>query len=65
MNNRRKQERGSERIWTRVMREGASVEEAATEFGLSTQRLERLLIAVGKRRVARQMRGDGAATAAG
>jgi hypothetical protein len=53
MNNRCIQERASERIWKRVMREGVSVEEAASEFGLTTQRLERVLMAVGKRRIAR------------
>jgi hypothetical protein len=46
--------RASDRIWTRVMREGASVEEAANEFGLSADRLEQVLIAVGRRRIARE-----------
>jgi hypothetical protein len=55
--NRCMQSRSSDRIWTRVMREGISVEEAASEFGLSMHRLERLLIAVGKRRVARDSPG--------
>jgi hypothetical protein len=45
----------SDRIWTRVMREGASVEEAANEFGLSADRLEQVLIAVGRRRIARDI----------
>ena len=60
MNNRRTQVRASERIWTRVMREGISVEEAASEFGLSTHRLERVLVAVGRRRVAQQTRDESA-----
>lgn len=55
MNNRCTQARASERIWTRVMRQGISVEAAATEFGLTAQRLERVLMAVGKRRVAREV----------
>ena len=58
MNNRSTPPRHSDRIWTRVMREGISVEEAATEFGLSMHRLERVLVAVGRRRVAQQTRGD-------
>lgn len=58
MNVRCIQVRPSERIWTRVMREGASIEEAASEFGISAQRLERVLIAVGRRRVARETRSD-------
>ncbi|MET0497242.1 MAG: hypothetical protein ABW106_03100 [Steroidobacteraceae bacterium] len=52
------QPRASERIWTRVMREGVSVAEAADEFGLSASRLERLLIAVGRRKVARTTREE-------
>jgi hypothetical protein len=40
------------------MREGASVEEAANEFGLSAHRLERVLIAVGRRRIARDNREE-------
>ena len=48
----------SDRIWTRVMREGASVEEAANEFGLSADRLEEVLIAVGRRRIAREIRSE-------
>jgi len=40
------------------MREGASVEEAANEFGLSADRLEEVLIAVGRRRIAREIRSE-------
>lgn len=40
------------------MREGISVEEAASEFGLSARRLEQLLIAFGRRRVALQTRHE-------
>jgi len=35
------------------MREGVSVEDAATEFGLSPMRLEQELIAFGRRRIER------------
>ncbi len=53
--------KASERIWTRVMREGVSVAEAANEFGLTARRLERVLLAMGKRRVARELgHGTGA-----
>ena len=55
MNNRCLQTRSSERIWTRVMREGVSVAEAASEFGLSARRLEQVLMAMGRRRVAREL----------
>jgi len=58
MNNRCTQLRASDRIWTRVMREGVSVAEAADEFGLSARRLEQLLIAVGRRRIARTTREE-------
>jgi hypothetical protein len=64
MGHRIMQIRASERIWTRVMREGISVAEAACEFGLSAQRLEKLLIAVGKRRIARELGRDSAETGA-
>jgi len=40
------------------MREGASVAEAASEFGLSARRLERVLVAMGRRRVARDVGND-------
>ena len=40
------------------MREGVSVAEAADEFGLSARRLEQLLIAVGRRRIARTTREE-------
>src|SRR4051812_47419626 len=56
MSNRCTAARASDRIWTRVMREGVSVEEAASEFGVSTVRLEQVLIAFGRRRIARETR---------
>jgi len=40
------------------MREGISVAEAADEFGLSARRLEQLLVAVGRRKVARTTREE-------
>ena len=43
------------RIWTRVMREGMSIDCVSREFGLSRTRVERILFAMGKRRVAKEM----------
>jgi hypothetical protein len=40
------------------MREGVSVEEAASEFGVSPVRLEQVLIAFGRRRIARETREE-------
>jgi len=40
------------------MREGVSVEEAANEFGVSPVRLEQVLIAFGRRRIARETREE-------
>jgi hypothetical protein len=42
----------SERVWMRVMREGRSPQQIATEMDLALTRVERILFAVGKRRVA-------------
>jgi hypothetical protein len=42
------------RIWTRVMREGVSIEVVARELSTSTKRIERVLFAIGKRRVAKE-----------
>jgi len=42
----------AERLWRRVMREGHSVDVVARECGMRPARLERLLIAVSKRRSA-------------
>jgi hypothetical protein len=46
-----KQARRSAELWRRVMREGRSVDEVAREFSIAPTRLERLLIAFGRRRV--------------
>ena len=40
----------SERLWTHVMREGRAVEDVAREYALSRTRVERLLIALGRRK---------------
>jgi hypothetical protein len=40
----------SERLWTHVMREGRTVEDVAREYALSRARVERLLVALGRRK---------------
>ena len=40
----------AERLWRRVMREGQPIDAVARECGIRPARLERLLIAIGKRR---------------
>jgi hypothetical protein len=42
----------SERVWMRVMREGRSPQQIAAEMDIAPSRIERILFAVGKRRVA-------------
>jgi hypothetical protein len=42
----------SERVWMRVMREGRSPQQIAAEMHIAPSRIERILFAVGKRRVA-------------
>ncbi|HEU4654465.1 MAG TPA: hypothetical protein VFS47_10790 [Steroidobacteraceae bacterium] len=51
----------SERVWTRVMREGRSPEQIAAEMDIALTRIERILFAVGKRRVAWHARAEEAA----
>lgn len=41
----------SAELWMKVMREGRSTEEIARQSGLSVRRLERVLIAVSRRRL--------------
>lgn len=48
----------SERVWMRVMREGRSPQQAAAEMDIALTRVERILFAVGKRRVALHGRSD-------
>jgi hypothetical protein len=43
------------RIWMRVMREGMSIDLVASEFGMPSRRVERILFAFGKRRVAKEV----------
>jgi hypothetical protein len=43
----------SDLVWTKVMREGMSVESVAAELGVDPARLQRLLFAIGKRRIAK------------
>jgi DNA-directed RNA polymerase specialized sigma24 family protein len=42
----------SERVWMRVMREGRSPQQIAAEMDIALTRVERILFAVGRRRVA-------------
>lgn len=46
-----------ERVWSLVMREGRSVEAVAEEFDTTPARLERILRAIGRRRVAKSVSG--------
>ena len=46
-----------ERVWVLVMREGRSVEAVAKEFDTTPARLERILRAIGRRRVAKSVSG--------
>ena len=46
-----------ERVWLLVMREGRSVEAVAKEFDTTPARLERILRAIGRRRVAKSVSG--------
>jgi hypothetical protein len=48
----------SERVWTRVMREGRSPQQIAAEMDIAVTRIERILFAVGKRRVALHSQSD-------
>jgi hypothetical protein len=50
MSNKKKPSVRAERLWTRVMREGRSLEEVAREQRMSPVRLERILMALSKRR---------------
>ena len=50
MSNKKKPSARAEKVWTRVMREGNSVEEVAREQRMSRVRLERILMALSKRR---------------
>ncbi len=45
-----KQARRRAELWRRVMREGRPLDEVAREFALAPNRVERLLIALGRRR---------------
>lgn len=54
MQQRERRHHRSAELWTVVMRQGRSLEEVAREFSMTTGRLERLLIAFGRRR-ARQL----------
>jgi hypothetical protein len=47
----------SEQLWTHVMREGRTVEDVAREYALSRTRVERLLVALGRRK-ASQLKDD-------
>jgi hypothetical protein len=42
----------SERVWTRVMREGRPPEQIAQEMDMAVTRIQRILFAMGKRRIA-------------
>jgi hypothetical protein len=48
----------SERVWMRVMREGRSPQQIAAEMDIEVRRIERILFAVGKRRVALHAQAD-------
>jgi hypothetical protein len=50
MSNKKKPAARAERLWRRVMREGRTVEEVAREQRMSPARLERILMALSKRR---------------
>jgi hypothetical protein len=47
---RAKQYRRSAELWAYVMREGRCIEDVARQFSISPMRLERVLIAFGRRR---------------
>lgn len=48
----------SEHVWIRVMREGRPPEQIAEEMDMAVARIQRILFAVGKRRVAAHARSD-------
>jgi hypothetical protein len=50
MSNKKKPSARAEKVWTRVMREGLSVDDVAREQQMSRPRLERILMALSKRR---------------